>query len=413
MAMQQEDHEKQESAQQDPGQKKPRSRARRGRGEGGVFRRSDGRWVGSLSLGFDEQGKRKRRVVYGASKREVQEELRKLQGDADAGLLSDAGRLTVGEYLERWLNTTAKNKVRPTTHARYEQIVRLHLKPALGGIRLGKLRLIHVEQLYAQMEKDGATAWTRKMSGVTLTNALRHAVRVKLIPYNPAADVVKARPEDKEMLYFTEAQTRFFLNVARDNRLYGLFALAVGSGMRQGELLGLQWPDIDFDKGTLAVRRSLAQLKKEFVLKEPKSKRSRRIITLPRFVLDTLIQHRAKMLAEGQDVHGGTVFVTRNGTYIAKSNLIRHSFKPIIKAANKKATEEAEKKQLRPELLPELRFHDLRHTHATALLNRGHSIKAVSQRLGHASIELTLKVYAHVLPTDDGVLADHLERMFG
>jgi integrase len=280
-----------------------------------------------------------------------------------------------------------------------------------GGVRLNKLAALHVENFYSQMERDGASAWTRKMAGVLLTDALRHAVRLKLIPFNPAADVVKARPEEKEMRFLTEAEAKRFLEAARGNRLHALFATAVGTGMRQGELLGPQWGDIDFEKGTVAVQRSLALVKQTFILKEPKSKRSRRTLTLSRFVLDALHEHRKEMVAEGNFT--APVFCTRTGNFITKSNFIRYSFKPILQRAHKAAVEEAGKRNTEPALLPPIRFHDLRHTHATALLAKGHSIKAVSQRLGHASIELTLRVYAHVLPTDDGALAEGLNRMFG
>jgi integrase len=364
------------------------ARKRRGRSEGSIYQRADGRWVSSLSLGYDGRGKRKRRVVYGATKQEVQEKLRQLQTDALAGTLTDAGRLTVGEYLQRWLENTAQSKVRPTTYARYEQLVRLHVKPILGGVQLAKLRAVHVENFYAEMGRKGATAWTRKMVGVLLTAALRHAVRLQLIPFNPAADVVKARPDEREMAYLTGPQAKLFLAAARPCRLYALFALAVGSGMRQGELLGLQWPDIDFDRGTVAVQRSLAQVGGRFILKEPKSKRSRRTIQLPKFALDALREHRAAMLREGNI--GAHVFCTRTGQPIGKSNLIRQVFRPVLGRANAGAAKRADESGTGPAVLPDIRFHDLRHTHATGLLAAGHSIKAVSQRLGHATVELTL-----------------------
>jgi integrase len=169
------------------------------------------------------------------------------------------------------------------------------------------------------MERSGATAWTRRMAGAVLTNALRHAVRLKLIAFNPAADVVKARPEEKEMRFFSEAQTKQFLDAAKSCRLFALFALAVGSGMRQGELLGLQWADINFDKGTVSVQRSLAQVGKGFIVKEPESRRSRRIIKLPRFVLDALHEHRKRMVVEGKAT--APVFCTRTGQYSRSSRV--------------------------------------------------------------------------------------------
>lgn len=388
------------------------NRKRRGRAEGSIFfREADQQWVGSVSLGYDGNGKRKRRTVYGKTKAEVAEKLRKLQNDAADGTMSDSGKLTVGEFVQRWLDNTARSSVRPTTYARYEQIARLHVKELLGGVRLGQLRAMHVEGFYAAMQSRGVTAWTRRAAGQLLTAVLRHAVRLKLIPFNPAADVAKARPDEKEMHFLTEPQTRQFLRAAKTCRLSAIFAVAIGTGMRQGELLGLRWDDIDFDAGTVAVQRSLAQLKGGFLLKEPKSKRSRRTVTLPGFALDALRDHRAAMLKEGNIA--APVFCTRTGQFIGKSNLIRQVFKPVIRRANAEATTSAAATGKTSELLPDIRFHDLRHTHATALLSRGHSLKAVSQRLGHASVELTLRVYAHVLPTDDQTLAESLDRMVG
>jgi integrase len=162
--------------------------------------------------------------------------------------------------------------------------------------------------------------------------------------------------------------------------------------MRQGELLGLRWEDVDFERGVVNVRKSLAQVKGKgeagdrFVLKEPKSKSSRRAIKLPAFALDALHEHHKAMVAEGNAQ--AAVYCTKTGNYIAKSNLIRWTFAPILKKAGFK-----------------LRFHDLRHSHASLLLAKGHSIKAVAKRLGHADVAMTLRTYTHVLPDDDGKLA--------
>jgi integrase len=181
--------------------------------------------------------------------------------------------------------------------------------------------------------------------------------------------------------------------------------------MRQGQLLGLQWSDLDLDKGTVTVSRSLAQIKGQCILKEPKSKRSRRTIAPPRIVVSALRDHRQAVLKEGN--FAAPVFCTRTGNFIAKSNLIRQVHKPIVHRANERAVEAVKNEGRQPDLLPGIRFHDPRHTHATNLLAQGHSVKAVSQRLGHGSIEITLRVYSHVLPEDDAALAEGLDRMFG
>jgi integrase len=367
--------------------------------------------VAGASLGFKGNGRRKRRLIYAATKKDAQNKLRKLQTSADAGTLPDAGCLTVGDYITRWLENHARCHVRSTTFQTYETLARKHITPALGGVRLAQLRALHIEAFNGQMERQGAGASTRRAAAVLLTSMLRHAVKLKLIPFDPSAAVAKPRPEVKEIKFLTEAQTRQFLGAAKGNRLYALFALAIGTGMRQGEILGLRWSDIDFVARTISVQRSLAQLKKQFLVKEPKSRSSRRTISLPDFVVDALQDHRAAMLAEGNI--DGPVFCNRAGHFICKSNLIRRDFKPILDRANADARKKAKRTKAESALLPAIRFHDLRHTHATQLLSRGTSIKAVSHRLGHADVKVTLMVYAHVLPSDDRAIADGLNRLYG
>jgi integrase len=387
------------------------ARKRRGRGEGSISQRTDGLWEAKVSLGYDGEGRRKRKTVYGKTKGEVQQKLRKIQSDSDLGQLVDPTNLTVARYLGAWLENTAKPAISPTTYARYEQLVRLHVSPHVGGLKLDKFQAIHVEHLMAELERNQASAWTRRMALVLLSNALRKAVRLKLISHNAAADVPRAKPAEKEMLILTQEQARRFMAVAKGKRLFALFALALASGMRQGEILGLRWQDVDFDRGVVKVNRSLAQVKGEFVLKEPKSKQSRRAVKLPGFALGALRDHRAAMLKEGNVA--APVFCTRTGQYLAKSNLIRQVFKPLIRQANERAIGEAEESGAEPSLLPDVRFHDLRHTHASLLLASGESIKAVSQRLGHSAVELTLRVYCHLMPGFDDVLADRTQQLLG
>jgi integrase len=209
-------HEQREQAANEgtEGQEKKHSRksprARRGRGEGGIsFREDKNLWYARLSLGFDGQGRRVRKTIYGRSKAEVAEELRKLQADHDAGRLVEAEEITTGEYLKRWLNNTAKETVGVATWERYRQLVEGYLVPILGGVKLHKLRPLHVEQCYATMktgaaDRKPAGADTRKSAGAVLSVALNHAVEtLKIIPYNPAATVKKAKPAVREMAFMT------------------------------------------------------------------------------------------------------------------------------------------------------------------------------------------------------------------
>jgi integrase len=386
------------------------------RGDARLYQReSDGLWVGSVSLGIDGNGKRLRRTVYGKTKADVAKKVRAIQSAADTGRLVETDRLTTSEFLTRWLHNTAKPKTQEGTWERYREVTDLFLVPILGRVPITKLTALHVEQCYAAMDagaadRKTASKWTQKMAGVVLSQALKHAVKLKIIPFNPASDVAKPKPRSREMVFMTEAQGRTFLAAARSSRWYPLFALALGTGMRQGELLGLSWGDVDFDKGTVEVKRSLSQVKAQFKLKEPKSKNGRRTIVVPGFALAVLREHRTAALRSGRIT--APVFCTSIGTYISSSNLRRH-YRLLIKAANKAEVARTDKVGEAPNLIPAgVRFHDLRHSHASTLIAAAQSVKAVSRRLGHADITITLKVYAHLMPNDDDKLAAAAEAMF-
>lgn len=384
-----------------------KARARRGRGEASIFQREeDGLWVGTVSLGYDGIGKRIRKTVYGTTKREVQDKLDELRPAARAGTLGVSG-MSTREFLKLWLNTV-KGKVSVGTFDRYEQITDDYLIPAVGAVKLASLRPLHVEQCYTALTRATvsgpvtATATTRRAAAVVLGIALRHAVRLKLIPSNPAADVQKPRAGSREAAFLTPTQARRLLETARPTRWYALYATALGTGLRQGELLGLQWADVDFDAGTVTVRRSLSQVGGKFTLKEPKSKTSRRTIALPGFVRAALVEHRKAAMSAGWIA--GPVFCSTAGTHLSRGNLLR-AFAAMLKHAR----EGAEPHEAVP---AGVRFHDLRHSHASCLIASGASIKAVSRRLGHADITVTLKVYAHCLPDDDAKLATGADTLF-
>jgi integrase len=370
------------------------NRKRRGRGEGGIFQRADGLWCASVSAGYNAHGKRKRRTVYGHSKAEVREKLQALHASAARGVLNDADRLTVAEYLPRWLDNTVKPKVAPTTYNRYEQHVRLHLVPHLGKVRLSKLTPLHVEQLYGDMAKAGASASEQAKVGTALRMALRQAVRLQLLAYNPAADVPRPKAQKEEIRPLDLQQVTLFLEAAKSDRLYPLYVLALDSGMRQGELFGLQWPDFDFESGSVQVQRSLEEIKGKLRLKDVKTAKARRRIDLSPFALGVLHEHRKAMLAEGRAA--GPVFCDTRGGWLRKSNFARGSFKPALERAG----------------LPDTRFHDLRHTCATLLLLADVNVKIVSERLGHSKIQITLDTYSHVLPTMQKNAAEKLDRIF-
>jgi integrase len=389
-----------------------KNRKRRGRGEGAIYQRADGLWAGSVSLGLSEDGRRRRKVVYGATKGEVQEGLRQLQIDHSLGRLTDATRFTVGDFLTLWLETIARVKVSPCTYDRYKLVVERQLKPHLAGVRLDKLTGAVVSMLDAKLERAGASTRTRQMTLTVLHGAMRDAIRKKFIVANPVTDVPKPRVVKTEMKTWTQAQVQTFLDAAKADRLYALYVLALDAGMRQGELFGLHWPDVDFDAGAIQVQRTLSEIRGAFALKPPKTAAGRRRVELSTFAQDALHEHRKRMLAEGRDVKTGLVFCDEGGKFLRKSNVSRRSFRSVVKRANRTAVEVAAKLKAAPDALPQIRFHDLRHTHATLLLAAGENIKVVAERLGHEDIEITLKHYAHVMPGQQKGAAEKMQKIF-
>jgi integrase len=356
------------------------NRKRRGRGEGAIYRRGDGLWCASVSLGYGENGRPRRKVVYGRSKAEVQDKLRQLQNQAAAGQLSDAGALTVQQILHQWLEA-ARPSIAKGTWATYRQHVRDLLVPKLGAVRLAKLNSLHVEGLYRTLADDGHGTARQRCAGVTLRAALSWAVRHRLVPDNPVKRVKMPVHARREIKPLEPEQIAAFLQAARPDRLYALYPLALDSGCRQGELLGLIWTDLDWDHAELTISRSLEEVGGELALKEPKTAKSRRTVALSAFTVAALQEHRKAMLAEGSYGPDKPIFCgVRNKTWLRKSDVFRHSFAPILKRA--KLT---------------FRFHDLRHACATLLLATGTDVKTVQERLGHSTATMTLNTYSHVM----------------
>ena len=303
--------------------------------------------------------------------------------------------MSISDYLQQWLESM-RGKVADTTWDRYELSVRLYLKPfSISRRRLDRLQPIDVERLYAEHCEKGASASASRRAGGVLTRSLNHALRLQLINSNPASLVPKPKVQRREMACLTPDELRQFLESAERDRLYALFLLAGTTGMRQGELLGLQWGDFDFDLCQVSVKRAIRERRGKLTVEECKTKGSKRTIALGRKVVESLIAHRAAMLKEGHASNGDWVFPNRNGGLIRKSNLVRQSFKPLLKNAG----------------LPDIRFHDLRHTCASLLLNRGVPVTTVSRMLGHADAHITLTAYAHVVPGEQEAAAQAMSAL--
>ena len=355
-------------------------RSRRGRGEGSIFRRKDGVWAGILSLGYGNDGRRHRRVVYSHNKSAVVERLARLRAQALDGMLSDAQRLSVSAFLVRWLEDVARPAVSPSTHQLYEGLIRLRISPMIGAVQLARLTPVHVQGMLGDMEKDGASPRLRQMALGVLHQALGQALRWGMVPRNVCDAVIRPRAPRQTMQALAPVQVGQLLEAAKGDRLEALYVLAVTTGLRQGELLGLQWEDVDFAGAVLHVRHTLHELNGRLWIGEPKTRRARRQLDLPAIAVAALQGHRERMTSEAH--LDGLVFCDTHGGPLRKSNLLRRSFLPLLRRAG----------------LPAIRFHDLRHTAATLLLAQGVHPKIVQERLGHSQISLTLDTYSHVLP---------------
>jgi integrase len=369
---------------------------RRARGEGAIFfSETKGCWIGRAIVGLLPSGKPRYKEVSAQTQGQALTKKQKAEEDAKAGRLPDGKPMTVGQYLTHWQDNVAKPSVRETTWASYERCVRLHLIPNLGGIKLAQLRPVHVEQFFADISRAGVSKGNAKKVGEVLSTALEQAVRTGLIPVSPARPVAKPQPPEEEIIPFTPDEIRRIRVAAADQRLEAMFALAIGTGAREGELLGLARQHVDLDQGTVSIQRSLAVVKGGWLLKEPKSKRGRRIVDLPRFCVDALREHFKKMLAEG-NAGAPVLFCTRTGHFISKSSFVRQVHAPLLAKAK----------------VPYRKFHTFRHTHVSQLLQQGESVVDVARRVGDRP-EVILKSYAHFLPGGGAKIVSRLDSLYG
>jgi integrase len=358
---------------------------KRGNGEGSIHRRKDGSWCAQYTV-YTAKG-RKRKTLYGKTRAEVAAKLAKALSDRDSGHTLDISDLRLGEYLERWLLDSVRDSVRTTTYESYIKIVRNYIIPTLGREKLKALTPAHIRGLYRDKMDSGLSPRTVQHIHVTLHKALKQAVSDGLIPRNVTEAVKAPQVRRQEVKPLASEQTKSLLKAACGDRFEALYVLAVSAGLRQGELLGLKWDDLDLERGVLQVQRTLVQTKEGLAFNAPKTAKGKRSVQLTKAALEALRAHRSRQLEEKSRLVGlwqdsGLVFCSQTGTPLDRNNLVVRSFKPLLKQTG----------------LPEIRFHDLRHTCATLMLTSGVHPKVVQEMLGHANITITLDTYSHVLP---------------
>ena len=358
---------------------------RRANGEGNIRKRKDGRWEGRYTAGHTADGRAITKNVLGKTQAETKAKLRAAIEETQGLDVAKADSYTVGRWMDVWFENYAKIKVRPSSHQSYQGYIRNHIKPRIGKLPLSKLSTLDLQALYGQLLKDGrvdrveAKHQPKGLSAKTVRNihqvissALDLAVEQKLIAENPAHGCALPQAEHREMQTLTAEQLGAFLREAKESGVFELYYLDLATGLRRGELLGLKWEDIDLDAGILRVRRQVARVNKEVVEAPLKTKNAYRTLPLAQDAIEVL---RAQKKKAG---NSQWVFPSPNGGPISPDSVLNKLHRVLKRAG-----------------LPELRFHDLRHTFATLALQNGVDVKTVSSMLGHFSAGFTLDTYAH------------------
>lgn len=365
---------------------------------GCIYKRSKDSWTVVVDLPRDPATNKRRQksITVRGTKKDAERELARLINEIENGLYINTGKITVAEYLEKWLEFI-RQSIEPSTYRCYRVAVEQHIIPVLGSLQLSKLQPMHIQEYYSKDlesgRKDNKKSVTRKLSPTTvamhhriLYRALKQAVKWQLIPRNPAEAVEPPKPAKKEMIIPTEREIRKLLSSFRDTVYFLPVFLAVTTGMRMGEVLGLTWSDVDLCKGVIHVRQTLYQRTPGHpVFKPPKTPKSKRQIDLPLTVLKLLKEHKKSVLK--QKLAAGKVYCDYNLVCCLPDG------RPINPSTLGSAFRTKARK-----IGLNISFHDLRHIHASYLLKQNVHPKIVSERLGHSQISITQDLYSHVMP---------------
>lgn len=359
---------------------------------GQILKRNYGFLVRIFAGSDPQTGKRKyiNEKVRG-NKKDAEKVLTALLRKLDMGeLVLEPTHMSVQEYLEHWLEVAAKPRLDSSTHKEYGNMMRRYVYSPLGNKKLTKLTPIDIQEVYSDMTNSGLSARVVRYTHAVLSNSLTQAVKWRILSQNPAQYVDLPKQRKTEMKCLSEKEVQLFLELAKQDTHYVLFTVMVSTGVRIGEVLGLKWVDFDPVKNVITIQRSWGRLGKGYGFKPPKTKCGFRNVTIPMSLTQLLLEHK-----KAQPWESELIFPSQNNTPLNERNITNRHFKPLLKQAE----------------LPDIRLYDLRHTHATLLLNADVHPKIVSERLGHSSIQLTLDTYSHVLPNMQQESAEKLENI--
>lgn len=353
-----------------------------------------------VDIGRDENGKRKQKWYSGyKTKKEAEKALADIIAKIEKGEYFEPANMTVAEYLNYWLDTYPKNNVAPSTYRRYTEFA-AHIKTHIGGIMMPKLKPAHIQSFYSSLlEKNLSKSTVLKIHRM-LHLALKHAVNWQIIISNPTDAVTPPRPDKVEMRVWDVETAKKFLDDIAETPIYIPVLLALQTGMRAGEICGLKWENIDLPRGFLMVKYALQRINGVLTLKEPKTAKSMRTIALMDYTVQALKEHKRKQnktkLLMGSAYNDQDFVCAWDDGRPYDPHYLGQKFTKLIKLLG----------------YPKIRFHDLRHTHATMLLQQGINPKIVSERLGHSQISVTLDTYSHVLPNIQKEAVSKIEELF-
>lgn len=359
---------------------------RRGNSEGTIYQGKDGRWRGEVSLGYKPDGKPRRKILYGRTRAEVSEDLKKLLRNQQLGYDLRPTRMTLRAFLETWLVEVATPKLKPATIQSYTWLIRDHISPSIGNKLLESLTPRDIQMCVNQMLAKDLSPRSAMHGLATLRSALGTALKWQLVHRNAAALVDAPRFKRYKPQTLTTDQARELVKATVGNRLSALYTVALAVGLRLGEALALSWEDVDLEKRSLRVRRSLQRIRGKLQFIETKSEHSNRSLRLPDVCVSSLVRHAAaqseeRMLAGSKWIESGLCFTSRFGTPLDGPN-VTHQFQRLLKLS----------------CLPKMRFHDLRHCAAVLLISQGVHPRTVMEILGHSQIAITMNLYGHTLP---------------
>lgn len=372
-----------------------KSTAHRGHKEGSIYQLKNGRWMAQVQVGIKPDGSRKFATKSSKSRKEVAEWLNQIQNDVYRNDYIEPTKMTVEEWFWQWMNIYKRTTVSPNTYTRYVSMMKYYIVPAVGKIKLSELKATHIQRFYNKLYNDGLAYTTRKHMHTVFNQALQCAVNEGLISKNYALNTVRKKDKntDYEVDVFTPEEQEKIISNLDITPIGVLVRLALGTGCRVGELLGLSWSDIDFENNLIHINHGLKReatfdevgktiIKSELKVGELKTRKSKRTIPIAEATARVLKQYKLRQREFIRvDIYPKMVFLSQHGKPFDSSS-VRTQYARLLKKMG----------------IPYRKFHALRHTYATRLMENGIHPKVAQELLGHSTCDITMAVYSHVLP---------------